>query len=102
MMPSLFAVWRPCLGRWQLCEPVRGLDGTIRRLRTAYGPWIRATIHTTAGGGDTESVSIGGKPCQFRRINQHIALWLLDDRDVVMQRVPVLRVDGRRLPRGGC
>lgn len=106
VLPSLFAVWRPCLNRWQLVEPVRGARGQVTRLRAAYGPWVRASIHTTDArlGADAErcsgTVSIGGKPCSVRWVNQHVSLWFLDGRDCVMQRIPVVRVDGRRLPRG--
>jgi hypothetical protein len=92
MLPPLFAVWRPCLNRWQLVSAEGG------RLRAAYGPWIRATVHTTDPRFGANAVRVAGDRVHY--MNQHIALWLLDGRDIVMQRVPVLRVDGRRLPRG--
>ena len=87
-LPPMFAVWRPSLARWQI---LRVADSKIR---VAWGPWISATHHLTTGrSAPTTEIrvgTLGERRIQFRYVGEHIAVKELDDRDVVLRRIPVL------------
>lgn len=102
LFPALFAVWRPSLGRLQMITPVRLRDGSITGFSAAWGPWVSASVHSPpAPRAQRQSfVRVGAKDVSFYRTDTHISVWMLDERDVVMQRIPVLEFDcWRRLPR---
>ena len=103
MFPSVFAVWRPTLGTWQMIRPVRDTGtGAITGFKTVWGGWTMIKQHKSTGraavGGGT--VTLRGKPLTYRMVGHHFVAWELADRDLAMRRIPVLALScWRSLPR---
>lgn len=103
--PSVFAVWRPSLGRWQMCKSVRDSNGRVRRFTVAWGAYTSVQHCHQRSGPAKESVGIvDGQHVRFRRVPEYFLVSELveqnDRMSVIERRVPVLDfVCWRRLPR---
>jgi hypothetical protein len=97
--PSLFAVWRPTLDRWQFCRPVRGADGAIITFRSVWRPFTTVEFGGARITGGKQTVLVRGRTIIYWQIGAfHVRE--LEDRGLVDRKIPAFEFGcWRSLPR---
>lgn len=97
--PSLFAVWRPTLDRWQFCRPLRGTDGAVVGFRSVWRLFAGMEFKHAARTGAKQEVLVRDRPIAYWQSGTfHVRE--LEDRGLVERKIPAFEFGcWRSLPR---